>query len=452
MSQKRTILVADDESRMRRLLEASLVERGYSVLTAADGEEAIGMLDDRIDAVLTDLKMPRKDGFDVLRKAKEVRSELPVIMMTAFGTIDSAVDAMREGAFDYITKPFNLDEVEILIDRALSTEALLREHRYLRDSDRQSLEDMIGPSESMQRLFASIRRVAVTDSSVLVTGETGTGKELVARAIHALSPRRDHLFVDVNCAAIPVDLLESQLFGHTKGAFTGATDAREGKFELADRGTIFLDEIGDMSSPLQSKILRVLEEGVIERIGSNTPMRIDTRVISATNRDLEKAMRDGGFRQDLYYRLNVIRLQIPPLRERRSDIAPLAERFLADSAVAVGRSPLALEENAAFLLEAYPWPGNVRELRNVCERLAVLCDRDRVSVEMLGHLLDLPSGGGSLAATAAEDLNLSEAVSRIEAETVRQALSRTDGNKAEAARVLGISERTLWYKLKKYKI
>ncbi|RMD84899.1 MAG: sigma-54-dependent Fis family transcriptional regulator [Candidatus Dadabacteria bacterium] len=374
-----------------------------------------------------------------------------MIVMTAFGTVESAVEAMKRGAYDYITKPFNLDEVEILVERALASEALARGYRYLQESAQPRLEELIGTSPAMQRLFERIRRVAASDAAVLVTGETGTGKELVARAIHALSNRRDQLFVPVNCAAIPRDLLESELFGHVRGAFTGATEDREGKFELADGGTLFLDEIGDMPAELQAKILRVLEEGRLNRVGGNREISVDVRVISATHRNLEQAVEQQTFRQDLYYRLNVIEIKLPPLRERPEDIPLLAEHFLTRSAQRLGRPPLVLEADALELLTSYPWPGNVRELRNVCERLTVLAEQGTVTGDVVLQLVDLPAARSPKSVRSSEDvLPLADAVAEAEIAAIARALEQAGGNKAQAARLLGISERNLWYKIKKY--
>ncbi|MBI5503586.1 MAG: sigma-54-dependent Fis family transcriptional regulator [Deltaproteobacteria bacterium] len=453
MKRESTILVVDDETKIRRLLETSLVQRGYVVITAGDGEEACSKLDASIDLVVTDLKMPNKDGLEVLAEARRRGLNMPVIVMTAYGTVDSAVQAMRGGAFDYITKPFDLDALEMVVARALQFDALASVNRFLRESEERGIEDMVGRSEQMKQLFNEIRQVAPARAAVLVVGETGTGKERVARAIHALSDRREELFVPINCAAIPLELLESELFGHTRGAFTGATDNRVGKFELASGGTLFLDEIGDMPLPLQAKILRILEEGVIERIGSNRSIRVDTRVVSATHRRLEDAIRAGTFREDLYYRLNVLQLRVPAVRDRAGDVPLLAAHFLETSARQMDRPPLKLDRDALELLEAYSWPGNVRELRNVCERLSVLCRGDRVDVAMVSHLLDLPEPTpASAAGKGPAPTTLAAAVAKAEIEAIESALARSGGNKAKAARLLAVSERNLWYKIKKHDI
>jgi two-component system response regulator AtoC len=493
----RIILVVDDEERIRKLLETSFGHKGYKVRTAADGDAALEIVDAGVDLVITDLRMPGMDGMTLLSEIRARGLTVPVIIMTAYSTVDVAVDAMRNGAFDYVSKPFDLDELEMLVERAFQLETLTTENRMLRESQQRTPADLVGESKAMHALFEHVRRVAGSRAAVLIQGETGTGKERVARAIHELSQRRDELFVAVNCAAIPMDLLESELFGHTKGAFTGASENRMGKFEAASGGTLFLDEIGDMPLPLQAKILRALEEGIISRIGSNREIEVDVRVVSATHRRLEDRIAEGSFREDLYYRLNVIQVRVPPVREREGDVRLLATHFLRETALQMGRSgPLLLEDDAVELLEAYAWPGNVRELRNVCERLSVLCDGERADMDMVSHLLDLPvpaglggrggrgsdAGGDSLESEAgsaastqagpptavprtsapspaasspdgAERLQtLADAVGEAERRAISAALVRSGDNKAKAARLLEVSERTLWYKIKKYRL
>jgi two-component system response regulator AtoC len=451
----KTVLVVDDEERIRRVLEAALRAMGLTVRTAGNGAEAIKLLDESVALVLTDLKMPGRDGLAVLEASAVQNPERPVIIMTAFGTVDSAVSAMKKGAYDYVTKPFSLEEIELLVRRALRTSTLEIEHDYLRATGLQRLEDMICRSAAMSKVFDRIRLVGSAEGTVLIKGETGTGKELVAHAIHGLSKRTDRLFVPINCAAIPGELLESELFGHSRGAFTGATADRVGKFELASGGTLFLDEIGDMPHQLQAKLLRVLEEGFIERLGSNNHIHVDTRIVAATHRDLDRAMEKGEFREDLYYRLNVLTLDIPPLRDRLADVGPLAESFLAQAARRNGRDVPELDAGALQMLENYPWPGNVRELRNICERLTVLSMSPSVSSELLDQLLDVPDrlvGNNAPVARGADSGTLAEAMEAVESETIRLALDRCDDNKARTARELGISERSLWYKLKKYSL
>jgi two-component system response regulator AtoC len=365
------------------------------------------------------------------------------------------VAAMKQGAFDYILKPFDVQAIELVIRNALEMGRYRTENRFLKEQvGMAGFESLVGGSPAMQTVYDLIRQVAPAKTAVLITGETGTGKELVARAVHNLSPRRDKLFVPLNCAAIPRDLLESELFGHVRGAFTGAQAERTGKFELADSGTLFLDEIGDMAYPLQAKLLRVLEEGVIERIGSNKPVKIDVRVVSSTNRDLAASIREGKFREDLYYRLNVFHIHLPPLRERCEDVAQLAEFFLGEFGGEMGKGTLTLTPDAPAVLQSYHWPGNVRELRNLMERAAVLGTGPQIDGSMMRLLL--PPAQAQFAATeetpepAADNLQLEPAVEELERKMILRALGVANDNKAEAARLLGVSERTLWYKLKRY--
>jgi two-component system response regulator AtoC len=446
------VLVVDDERKMRRILQMVLERMGLESVPTGSGAEALERFDaERFDLVLTDLKMPGMDGVELIRQLRARDAEVPIIVLTAHGTVQTAVEAMKLGAADYVLKPFDVDAIELVIRRALDFGRYRVENRYLRERDGQSpaaFESLVGTSAAMQAVYELVRRIAPTRSSVLITGETGTGKELVARAIHNLSPRRDGLFVPLNCAAIPGELLESELFGHTRGAFTGADAQRAGKFEVADSGTLFLDEVGDMSYPLQAKLLRVLQEGVIERIGSNKPIAVDVRVLSSTHRDLPARIRDGVFREDLYYRLNVFNIHLPPLRERREDLAPLAAHFLDRFAHDLGRDTPSLTENALRVLQGHPWPGNVRELQNLMERVVVLATGPRVDASFFNVL---PAAPAETAAQMTNDgLALQPAVEELERKLILRALSAADDNKPEAARLLGVSERTLWYKLKRY--
>ena len=447
------VLVVDDERKMRRVLQILLERMGIESVAADSAEEGLERFEhEQIDLVLTDLRMPGASGIDLLGKVRELDSEVPVIVMTAYGTIETAVDAMKHGAFDYVLKPFDLEVIEFTIRKALDMRRYRTENRFLREQavPTSGLESLIGGSPPMEAVFELIRRVAPTKSSVLITGETGTGKELVARAIHELSPRRERFFVPLNCAAIPTELLESELFGHTRGAFTGADRDRTGKFELADGGTLFLDEIGDMAYPLQAKLLRVLQEGVIERIGSNKRIAVDVRVLSSTHRDLAAAIRDGRFREDLFYRLNVVHIELPPLRGRREDVGALAAHFLDHFTRELGRPPLRLTPAAGRVLEQHEWPGNVRELQNLMERVAVLCDGPEVDASFFRLLLPEPAPGAPVEEPASERLLLGPAVEELERKIILRALSAADDNKVQAARLLGVSERTLWYKLKRY--
>ncbi len=443
------VIVVDDDKRTRRILQI-LLERLHLPSEAFESAtEALERLREESAAlVLTDLKMPRMNGIEFLRELRQLDAEVPVIVLTAYGTVEAAVEAMKLGAVDFLSKPFDVGSLEVLISRSLDYARHRTENRYLREQLAQSpgFEDMLGDSPAMQAVFALIRRVAPTRSSVLIAGETGTGKELVAHAIHKLSPRSGNLFVPLNCSAIPGELLESELFGHVKGAFSGAESDREGKFQAADGGTLFLDEIGDMDVRLQAKLLRVVQEGVIEPVGTNRRISVDVRIVSSTNRDLEAAMSDGDFREDLFYRLNVFSLDLPPLRERRRDIPALARFFLDHFGREVGRGALDLSPAAAGLLEARDWPGNVRELRNLMERAAVLCDDMEVGEGLVRDLLP------GTRQDAEEPLELAAVVGAAEKRAILRALSETRGNKIEAAARLGIGERTLWTKLKKYGI
>ena len=445
------VLVVDDERKMRRLLQILLERMGIDSVAAESGEEALRCFQaEKIDLILTDLKMPGMTGLELLAKLRELDADVPVILLTAFGTVQTAVDAMKLGAFDYVLKPFDLEAVELIIRKALEMRQYRTENRYLRERVQQApaFESLVGSSAAMEAVYDLIRRIGPTRSAVLLTGETGTGKELVARAIHGLSPRRERLFVPLNCAAIPAELLESELFGHTRGAFTGAHSDRTGKFELADGGTLFLDEIGDMAYPLQAKLLRVLQEGVIERIGSNKRITLDVRVLSSTHRDLSAGIRAGTFREDLYYRLNVFQVHLPPLRERRGDISHLAAFFLARFCQELGKPVPALAPTTCQLLEQYPWPGNVRELQNVMERAAVLTSGPEIEAGFFRLLL--PQDDAMVPDAAGETFALEPAVEELERKLILRALMVADDNKAQAARLLGVSERTLWYKLKRY--
>ena len=435
-----------------RSISTPVIPGIFRSVPADSGEAALEHFgSEKIDLVLTDLKMPGMTGVELLARVRALDPDVPVIVLTAHGTVQTAVEAMKQGAFDYILKPFDVQAIELIIRSALEMRRYRTENRFLKEqaAATPAFENLIGESPAMQSVYELIRQVGPAKTAVLITGETGTGKELVARAIHRLSPRHEQLFVPLNCAAIPADLLESELFGHVRGAFTGAHVERTGKFELADGGTLFLDEIGDMAHPLQAKLLRVLEEGVVERVGSNKPVKIDVRVLSSTNCDLAASIGAGTFREDLYYRLNVFRIHLPPLRERRADIGQLAPSFLSAFGEELGKGGLPLAPDAGALLEQYEWPGNVRELRNLMERAAVLCSGGRVDAELVRRLL--PSVRSALAPDATpESLQLDAAVEELERKLILRALGAANDNKADTARLLGISERTLWYKLKRY--
>ncbi|MEA2624743.1 MAG: hypothetical protein QOD06_788 [Candidatus Binatota bacterium] len=441
------VLVVDDEQRMRRVLEILVGKIGLDSHAAENGERALeAFRKEHIDLVLTDLRMAMMDGLEFLRRLRAIDPEVPVIVLTAFGTISTAVEAMKLGAFDFVLKPFDREALEIVIRRALDASRSRLENRFFREQNGATggLENLIGTSPAMQAVYDLVHQVAPTRSAVLITGETGTGKELVARAVHKLSPRAAKLFVPLNCTAIPRDLLESELFGHVRGAFTGAQTDRVGKFKAADDGTLYLDEIGDMDYPLQAKLLRVLEEGVIEPVGSDRRVAVDVRIVSSTHRDLQAQVRAGKFREDLYYRLNVFHLKLPALRERKQDLRALADAFLAAFGREFGKPSLRLSSGAVERLEAYRWPGNVRELRNLMERAAVLCPGGDVSSRVVRALV--PEDVDS----SPPDFNLDRAVAESERTVILRALAETADNKVAAAALLGIGERTLWTKLKKH--
>lgn len=447
----RRILVVDNEPKMRRILELSLKSMGHSVFEAGDGVEALAVIEKQpVDLVLTDLRMPRMDGIALLAALRERGQDVPVIVMTAYGTIETAVSAMKLGAVDYIIRPFEMETVEMAVTRALAMQAVQRENHFLREEISRGWGEFIGVSSAMQALYDLIRQVAPTRSNVFIVGETGTGKELVARAIHAASGRTG-LFVPINCAAIPAELLESELFGHVKGAFTGALRDRVGKCELASGGTIFLDEITEMSTHLQAKLLRVLQEAQIERLGANASIPVDLRVVAATNRDPQQAVETGQLRRDLYFRLDVVRIGVPRLRDRHGDMTQLANHFLHKYSLELGRATPRLGSQVLERLEAYDWPGNVRELENLMERAAVLCRGEEVTTtHLFGNLPPTPSPQPTIPPSEGS-LALKDRVEALERQLIEAALARSD-NKAAAARLLGVSERTLWYKIKTYRI
>jgi two-component system, NtrC family, response regulator len=445
---KPSIILIDDDPSLRRVIEYSLAESGYSVLPAASGEEGLALFQKGpCDAVITDITMPGMSGLEVLVKVRQADSNVPVIVITAYGTIESAVSAMKQGAFDYITKPFNRDELRMTLERALKMRRLEKENVRLRAEviDRYRFDAIVGNSEKLREVIALAGRVAPSDATVLVTGESGTGKELLARGIHYSSGRSEGPFVAVNCAAIPENLIESELFGHVKGAFTGAVRDREGKFELADGGTLFLDEIGDLRIDLQAKILRALQERTVDRVGGVKQIDLDVRVIAATNKDLEREVREGNFREDLYYRLSVVTLQMPPLRDRKDDILVLAEHFLRKFSPS---RTVRLSPDALALLTAYGWPGNVRELENVMERASILKRGDTITREDLPEKLSRKAMGASevLLNLPEEGLSLEE----LEKDLIIKALEKHKGNQTRAAEYLRITRPTLIYRMEKY--
>ncbi len=450
---KQRVLVVDDEPKMQRVLEIMLHKMGHEVLLAGDGQAALALAQrEAVDLVMTDLRMPGMDGIALLSALRAHGVNVPVILLTAYGTVESAVAAMKQGAYDYILRPFDVEAVEVVVTRALAQERVQRENQFLREEIEKGWGEFIGRSAAMQQQYELIRQVAGSTTSVLITGETGTGKELAARAIHRASPRREALFVPINCAAIPIELLESELFGHTKGAFTGADKERTGKFEMADGGTVFLDEVTEMPVPLQAKLLRVLQENHIERLGSNRRAAIDIRVIAATNQDVRRALRQGTLREDLFYRLNVFTITMPPLRDRLEDIPLLADHFIEKHGPRLGRGHPTLSAEALLRLQSYAWPGNVRELENVIERALVLSRGEQIEVQHLPREIVTATEIAALpeATPLSPSLSLIPAVERLERALVIQALRQAADNKAKAARLLEISERAIWYKIKKY--
>ncbi len=443
-----TLLVADDDPAVRQSLERTLTREGYRVLLAPDGQAALERLQGGgIDLVLSDLKMPGLTGLELLRAAKVVAPEVDVIMLTAFGTVEEAVKAMKEGASDFLTKPFQRAQLLRVIRQALERRALIEQNRALqrRLDDLLRQGNIIGASPAFRRMMTLVDQVASSSATVLIQGESGTGKELVAQAIHERSPRRNGPFVAVNCAALPETLLESELFGYEKGAFTGAAGRKEGRFELADGGTLFLDEVADLSPVTQPKILRVLQEGEFERVGGTKTLRVDVRIVAATNQDLAALVRDKRFRDDLYYRLNVITITAPPLRERREDVRVLAEHFLRVYAAKNNRRlQEGLSEEALRRLEAHPWPGNVRELENVIERAVVLARGARVEVT------DLPESvaGATPLPEGTITFKIGTPLAEIEQVVLDQTLRATKGNKTLTAKILGIDPKTVFRKLK----
>ncbi len=443
------ILVVDDDRNICKVLKGMLEETGMTVLTAHDVENAIATIEGRVvDLIITDLKMPGKDGMDLLALMRQQRPAIPVIMITGHGSIETAVEAMKKGAFDFVTKPFDEDELLNVIKKALAESRKNSEliSSYFSEED-PSLYNIIGRSDAMKELLRIVRKTAATDSTVLITGETGVGKELIARAIHTGSSRRNQPFVKVNCAAIPDHLLESELFGYEKGAFTGAVTSKPGRFEIAHKGTLFLDEIGDMPLHLQAKLLSVLQDRTFERVGGVKTIRVDIRVLAATNKDLQEASHAGSFRQELFYRLNVVPFHIPPLRERIDDLGPLAEYFLDKFRSKHRKSIVLISPEVLTAFRAYAWPGNIRELENVMERMVVMSDADTLVPELLPSEIR----GITRADESSSFRGRVENVCRItEKQMIIDALQKTDQNRTRAAKLLGISRRTLQNKIKEY--
>ncbi|MBW2066714.1 MAG: sigma-54-dependent Fis family transcriptional regulator [Deltaproteobacteria bacterium] len=450
-----TILIVDDEKNYLLVLEALLAPEGYEIITAPNAREALRLIKESdLDLVITDVKLPGMSGMELLEESKKIKPDIPVIMMTAYGTIEMAVEAMKMQAYDYITKPFKNEELKLTVKKALNNYRLIKENRLLSKalSDRYSYGNIIGKSKPMLKIYDMIQKVAPSKASVLITGPSGTGKELIAKAIHYESPRKDRPFISMNCGALTETLLESELFGHERGAFTGAVALKKGRFELADGGTLFLDEVGEMPSALQVKLLRVLQEMEFERVGGTRTIRVNVRLLSASNRDLKEDVQTGRFRKDLYYRLNVIHIEVPPLKERTEDIRPLVHHFIKKYRQEQGRGDMELTPDAWKALYSYSWPGNVRELENVIERAVVLNPGERIGLddlppELLGDEKDL-----DINRFIPMDAPLQKTLEEIEEKLIRRALQQCHNVQSHAAEMLGITRSLIQHKLKKYRI
>ena len=451
------ILIVEDKESMAQMLRETLEAEGYSIVIARDGQEGIRQIkDNRFDLVLTDLKLPKKDGIEVLKSSKTENPLAPVIVMTAFGTIETAVAAMKDGAFDFITKPFDTDHLLLLMKRALETQRMITENILLKDelSSKYGVQKIIGKSSAIHEVAQKVQKVAAAKTTVFLLGESGTGKELFARAIHNLSNRSEYPFVPINCAAIPGELLETELFGHEKGSFTGAGARKLGKFELADKGTIFLDEVAEMDLSLQAKLLRAIQEGEIERVGAVKSISIDVRIIAASNRDIEKATEEKLFREDLFYRLNVFPIIIPPLRDRRNDIPLLVDYFIDKYCASLKSGKKTISHDAIELLINYPWKGNVRELENCIERAIILSEGDVITGDniVLNRQMLFESSLSNLPMDGPLEDSVREAVRIAETQRIGKALKETKGNKSRASELLQVSYKTLLTKIKEYRI
>jgi two-component system response regulator PilR (NtrC family) len=459
---KPRILVVDDELSVREFFEILLAKEGYETVTALDGKDALRLIREQpFDLIITDLQMKEGDGLSLLRESKKSQAEVPVIMITAFATTDTAVEAMKAGAFDYLSKPFKIEEIKVVIKNALKTKDIVAENRALKSElrDKYDFSNLLGESEAIKTVFHLLKKISPTRTNVLIVGESGTGKELVARAIHFNSPRKDGPIVTVNCGAIPESLIESELFGHEKGSFTGAVSTKPGLFEAANKGSIFLDEIGELPLPMQVKLLRVIQERSFLRVGGTESIEVDARLIAATNRNLEEEVKKGNFREDLFYRLNVIQIPLPPLRDRKQDIPLLSEHFLKKFAKETGKDIRRISKEAMDLLMAYNYSGNVRELENIIERSVALETGQAVQPESLpGNVLHPEQNIPKYSLQEADQkfqqgqLALDVLVDTFEKEWLLKALEKSHGSRSRAARLLGISSRSMRYRLKKHGI
>jgi two-component system response regulator PilR (NtrC family) len=451
-----TILVVDDERSMREFLEIMLTKEGYDVRTAANGQEALALIRKNLfDLVILDIRMPKMDGIVTLHHLKEISPDTVVLMITAYASTDTAIQAMKQGAYDYITKPFKIEEIKMTIKKALENKTLQTENSLLKQvvEDRYRLGSIIGNSPKMQKVFEFVKKISPTKTNVLISGDSGTGKELVAKAIHYNSPRRDNPFVILNCGAIPENLLESELFGHMRGAFTGAISNKRGLFEAADGGTVFLDEVGELPLSMQVKLLRVIQDREFTRVGGTDPIRVDVRIVSATNKNIEEAVQKGKFREDLFYRLNVIHLKLPNLRERKDDIPLLAQHFLQQFSNELGTNIRHIAPEAMKRLMNYDYPGNVRELQNIIERAVALESSDVLTVQNLSSYLDEKrdlARGEILLDIPKDGIDLEQVVEDLEKTLILKALEKTKGIKKRAAELLHINFRSMRYRLEKY--
>ncbi len=447
---KGKILVVDDEKSMREILEIFLKSEGYNITVASNGEVALEIMkNDFFDLIISDMKMPKVGGMELLRNVKKISPDTVVVIITAFGTTESAVEAMKLGAFDYITKPFQMDDIRLVVKNALEKQKLQKDVSILREQLKTpSLENIIGQGPAIKELFSLISKTAESNANVIITGESGTGKELVAKAIHGLSPRKDQHFVAINCAAIPEGLLESELFGYMKGAFTGAAANKQGLFELANDGTLFLDEIGEMPLSLQAKLLRVIEDRTFRRVGGVSDVKVDVRIIAATNKDINALVEKGVFREDLYFRLNVLSVKIPPLRERRDDIPLLVEHFLRKFTADKKK----FSEEALEILKNYQWKGNIRELENIIERVVLLCENEIIGATHLPEEIRSSSTLTKGIAVPRGGINFEKLMEEMEKAYLLNALEQTNGVKTEAAKLLNLTFRSFRHKLKKYGI
>jgi len=449
------ILVIDDEENFRHMLSVILKKEKYDVETASNGVEGLEKIEtEAFDQILCDIRMPGMDGLDFLKEVEKKKIDASIIMMSAYGTLDTAIEAMKFGAYDYISKPFKPDEIILTLRKAEERELLRRENELLRKEIKKeySFENIVSKNGKMQKIFEVIKKVAQYKSTILITGESGTGKELVARAVHYNSGRAQKPFIPVNCGAIPENLLESELFGHTKGAFTDAIRTKKGLFEEADCGTLFLDEIGELPPPLQVKLLRVLQDGEIRRVGESKPIQIDVRIVAATVKDLVKEVSEGRFRDDLFYRLNVLPIHVPPLRERKEDIPLLVTHFVNLHNQSLNKKVAGVESKALEVLMNYKWYGNVRELENTIERAIVLTDRENVGVENLPYEIQNFEEKEQVPSVTEEEYSIKKTTKSLETNLIRKALKKTKGNHTHAARLLEISHRALLYKIKEYGI